>query len=220
MEDHTNFLLDWTYICNGKSMDELTDSLLVTTMELEAARFKAQEELKQKDDELVQLKHLLDTAVNEKLEAQNRYQMLVSSIGDDLDHITNGGLSSSDCEESIISSPVAETAVRITLPTQFSDDEFGFLVKALPEKGKLLEAVIKAGPLLQNLLVAGPLPHWRHPPPQLDAYRIPRPPVVPPTALPVNCLIGEFNRKRGVPEGCASSIDTRYQRIKMNDPHV
>ncbi|KAJ0810270.1 hypothetical protein HanPI659440_Chr01g0025161 [Helianthus annuus] len=196
-------------------MEELTESLLITTMELEATRHKAQEQLKQKDDQLLHLKHLLNTAVNEKLEAQNQYQMLiqhhptVSSIEDDLDHNTTGGFSSSDCEESIVSSPVTE-------PTQFSEQEFGFSIKALPEKGKFLEAVMKAGPLLQNLLLAGPLPHWRHPPPPLDAYRIPPPPVVPPAMLPVNCLVGKFSRKRGFPEGCDSSIDSRCQRININ----
>ncbi|MFS7907141.1 hypothetical protein Hanom_Chr01g00067781 [Helianthus anomalus] len=222
MEDQTNFLLDWAYFSHGKSMEELTESLLITTMELEATRHKAQEQLKQKDDELLQLKHLLNTAVNEKLEAQNQYQMLiqhhstVSSIEDDLDHNTTGGLSSSDYEESIVSSPITEPAVRFTLPTQFLGHESGFQVKALPEKGKFLEAVIKAGPLLQNLLLAGPLPHWRHPPPPLDAYRILPPPVVPPAMLPVNCLVGKFSRKRGLPEGCDSSIDSRCQRININ----
>ncbi|KAJ0793006.1 hypothetical protein HanOQP8_Chr01g0024781 [Helianthus annuus] len=215
MEDQTNFLLDWAYFSHGKSMEELTESLLITTMELEATRHKAQEQLKQKDDQLLHLKHLLNTAVNEKLEAQNQYQMLiqhhptVSSIEDDLDHNTTGGFSSSDCEESIVSSPVTE-------PTQFSEHRFGFSIKALPEKGKFLEAVMKAGPLLQNLLLAGPLPHWRHPPPPLDAYRIPPPPVVPPAMLPVNCLVGKFSRKRGFPEGCDSSIDSRCQRININ----
>ncbi|KAI3683568.1 hypothetical protein L1987_84076 [Smallanthus sonchifolius] len=223
MEDQTNFLLDWTYFCHGKSMEELTESLLITTMELEAARFKAQEELKTKDDQIIQLKHLLNTAINEKHEAQNRYQMLLQtttpppphsavSSGED-DHITNGGFSSSDCEESIVSSPVTETLGRFApLP----EPELGFPVKALPEKGKFLEAVIKAGPLLQNILLAGPLPHWRHPPPPVDAYRIPPPPVVVPTSPPVNRLLGKFNKKRGFPEGFDSSIDTRCQRINMN----
>ncbi|XP_076910311.1 uncharacterized protein LOC143567919 [Bidens hawaiensis] len=226
MEDLTNFL-DWTYFCNGKSVEELSESLLITTMELEAARFKAEQELKQKDDELTQLKQVLNIAINEKLEAQNRYQTLVkclglaqtivpqphaavSSIEDDLDHITNGGFLSSDCEESIVSSPVVEPSIQFTQPpvnVVMPEWELGFPVKALPEKGKFLEAVIKAGPLLQNLLLAGPLPHWQHPPPPLDTYQIPPP--------PVNGLIGKFSKKRGFPESSDSSTDTIYQRYAV-----
>ncbi|XP_035843303.1 probable receptor-like protein kinase At2g23200 [Helianthus annuus] len=80
-------------------------------------------------------------------------------------------------------SPIAETLkeafdIQWKHENRFSEHEFGFSIKALPEKRKFLEAVMKAGPLLQNLLLAGPLPHWCHPPPPLDAYRIPPPPVV------------------------------------------
>ncbi|KAJ0083198.1 hypothetical protein Patl1_30854 [Pistacia atlantica] len=44
--------------------------------------------------------------------------------------------------------------------------------KTLPPKGKLLQSVMEAGPLLQTLLVAGPLPRWRNPPP-LQPFKIP-----------------------------------------------
>ncbi|KAD3337171.1 hypothetical protein R6Q59_027830 [Mikania micrantha] len=218
MEDQSNLLLEWTYFCSGKSTEELTEFLLITTMELEAARIKAQEELKIKYDELVQLKQLLNTAINEKIEAQNRYQTLLQyhnhhhqTIEDE--HFINGGFSSSDCEESIVSSSVSEPTVRLT-PSL--DQEFGFPVKALPERGKLLEAVINAGPLLQNLLLAGPLPDWRYPPPAVDTYRIPPSPVVLPTPAPVHQLLWKFNKKRGNPEGSDSSTETKYQRININ----
>lgn len=217
---------------------ELTESLLVTTMELEAARFKAQE-LQLKEDQFIQLKHLLNTAINERNEAQDRYQSLVlqyhpqqhqkhhqittppphsavSTIEDE--PITNGTFSSSDCEESIVSSPVTETPVRLTPPPpplSSLEQELGFPVRALPEKGRLLEAVIKAGPLLQNLLLAGPLPHWRHPPPPLDTYQIPPIPVVLPSPPPINHLLGAFTKKRGFPEGSDSSTETKYQRVAI-----
>lgn len=176
-------------------------------MELEATRFKAQEDLKQKDEQLTQLKHLLNTTINQK----NHYQTLlnhhqtttqppystVSSIEDE--PITNTTtFSSSDCEESIVSSPEQELVIS---------------VKALPEKGKFLEAVIKAGPLLQNLLLAGALPHWQHPPPPVDIYRIPAPLVVPQTPAPDRYL---FNKKRGFVEGYDSSTETKYQRISID----
>ncbi|KAI3512182.1 hypothetical protein L1887_19428 [Cichorium endivia] len=120
-------------------------------MELEAARFKAQEELKQKDDQLFQLKELLNTVINERNEAQDRYQSLVlryhhphrhqnhcltttppphsvfSSIEDEI--ITNGAFSSSDCEESIVSSSVTEPSsiyaaiVVVGARIEFSDEE-------------------------------------------------------------------------------------------------
>ncbi|KAK1426268.1 hypothetical protein QVD17_14938 [Tagetes erecta] len=218
MEDQTNFLLDWSYFCRGKSTEELTESLLLTTIELESARLKAQEQLKMKDHELIQLKHLLNTAINEKNEAQNRYQTLLQYHNRNTEHeheheqeheqhVTNCGLSSSDCDESIVSSSISEPTVRIT------EEEFGFPVKVLPEKGKLLEAVMKAGPLLQNLLLAGPLPHWRHPPPPLEAYQIPAPPVLIPPTAPVNELVWKFNKKRGNVEGSDTSIETKYQRM-------
>ncbi|KAI3738664.1 hypothetical protein L2E82_28732 [Cichorium intybus] len=236
MEDQTCHLLDWSYYCHGKSTEELTESLLITTVELEAARFKAQEELKQKDDQLFQLKELLNTAINERNEAQDRYQSLVlqyhphrhqnhrltstppphsvvSSIEDE--PIANGAFSSSDCEESIVSSPATEPPVRFTQPSWSLEQELSFPVRALPEKGKLLEAVIKAGPLLQNLLLAGPLPHWRHPPPPLETYQIPPLPVVLPSPPPINHFLGEFNKKRGLPEGSDSSTETKYQRIAI-----
>lgn len=181
-------------------------------MELELTRIRVQEEIKSKDDELNQLKNHLNDVINDRNEAQNKYKSLlhdklllqqqfhhnhrkttvappysgVSSIEDE--PITNCGFSSSDCEESIVSSPVPAP-------------ENGLPEKGLPEKGKFLEAVMKAGPLLQNLLLAGPLPHWRHPPPPLDGHQIPSPP---------------FNRKRGFYEDCNSSSETKYQRISLN----
>ncbi|XP_024984520.1 proline-rich receptor-like protein kinase PERK9 [Cynara cardunculus var. scolymus] len=201
-------------------------------MELEAARFKTQQELRLKDDQLSQLKHLLNNAIHERDEAQNRYQTLllqyhhnhhqtttpppppphsaISSIEDE--PITNAGFSSSDCEESIVSSPITE----LTPPPRSSEQELPFPVVPLPEKGKLLEAVIKAGPLLQNLLLAGPLPHWRHPPPPLDTYQIPPPPVVLPSPPSLHHLVWKFNKKRGSPEGSDSSTETKYQRIAIN----
>nr|XP_043612154.1 uncharacterized protein TP_0369-like [Erigeron canadensis] len=227
MEDQTTCLLDWSYICYGKSREELTESLLLTTMELEATRIKAQEELKQKDDQLTQLKHLLNTIITKKTETRTCYQALlldhhrpttvppphsaVSSIEDD--PITNNAFSSSDCEESIVSSPVPENPGGFIPPAPAVLPELDFPVKALPEKGKLLEAVMKAGPLLQNLLLAGPLPHWRHPPPLMDGYQIPPSPVMLPSLPPVLFLSGSFNKKRAFSEGSDSSTETKYQRI-------
>ncbi|KAK1409959.1 hypothetical protein QVD17_36490 [Tagetes erecta] len=201
MEDHPNYILDLPYFSKEKSTEQLTESLWLTTMEL-------QEQIKSRDNQLTHLKHLLNNAITERNEAQNKYQSLlqfqfhktttpppnstVSSIEDE--PITHYAFSSSDCEESIVSSPNIENPIQ------------------LPEQGKFLEAVMKAGPLLQNLLLAGPLPEWRHPPPPVDTYQIPSPPwLISQESLRDNCY--EINKKRGFFEDSVSSTETKYQRI-------
>ncbi|KAL5081822.1 hypothetical protein RYX36_010243 [Vicia faba] len=199
MDHQPNPLLNWAYFCQGKSMEELRQSLLYTTLELEQTRTLAQEELTKKDEQLINLKDLINNIIQERDEAQEKCQKLVlenllfhqqnqqqnaplsgvSSIEDEpittkrtIDSNNNGcfSLSSSDCEESIVSSPV--------IIDQSMIDNILTPTKPLPEKGKLLQAVMKAGPLLQTLLLAGPLPQWKHPPPPLESFQIP------PVAIP------------------------------------
>ncbi|GMP88783.1 hypothetical protein CsSME_00040636 [Camellia sinensis var. sinensis] len=269
MENQRNTLLTWAYYCQGKSMDELRQSLLLATLELETTRLKAQEELKMRDDQLNHLKDLVTEAIRERDEAQDKCQRLVferllfqqqqlhlqqqqqqqqlhlqqqqqcqqnaplsgiSSIEDEprrgLD--SNNGFSSSDCEESIVSSPVIDP---IPPPTQLPppiDELINPLVsdKPLPEKGKLLQAVMKAGPLLQTLLLAGPLPQWRHPPPPIDSYQIPPPPVAIPARPPQQLIhqdsflnidnCSRIDRKRGLCEGSVSPTETKYERVVLH----
>ncbi|KAJ6670375.1 ENABLED-LIKE PROTEIN (DUF1635) [Salix viminalis] len=124
-------LSSWAYYCQGKTMDELRNSLLYTTLELEQTRVAVQEELRKKDDQLFHLKDLLGKAIRERDEAQEKCRRLViekvqlqqqpqhhqnaplsgiSSIEDEprrgID--SSNGFSSSDCEESIVSSPVID----------------------------------------------------------------------------------------------------------------
>ncbi|KAL8525352.1 hypothetical protein ACS0TY_014832 [Phlomoides rotata] len=233
MDLQRSLLLNWTYFHQEKSMDELRQSLLLN-MELEETRLKAEGEIKMRDEEIAQLKHLLRAAIKERDEAQEECQKVLyqkvllekqlhqsapnsglSSIEDDprrvLDY--NNGFSSSDCDESIVSSPHHAPP-----PPPETELEFPIAVdRPLPEKGKFLQAVIKAGPLLQTLLLAGPLPQWRHPPPPLDTYQIPPPPVVIPPPINQesfnNC--GSMNRKRGLSESSDSSIEFKYQRIVL-----
>ncbi|CAI0398003.1 unnamed protein product [Linum tenue] len=251
MDSHRNSLLTWAYFCHGKSMEELKHSLLYTTLELEQTRIAAQEELKKRDDQLIQLKEFLGKAIRERDDAQEKYQRVllenlllhqhqntpplsgISCIEDEprrgIDS-NNNGFSSSDCEESIVSSPVldpippppprAEEAGEVLLPEP---------EKPLPEKGKLLQAVMKAGPLLQTLLLAGPLPQWRHPPPAMESFEIP--PVTipsPPAPFPATTppqdysLLGIGNgfcsRKRVVPDGgfCESPTETKFHRVVLH----
>ncbi|XP_022755573.1 uncharacterized protein LOC111303515 [Durio zibethinus] len=260
MDSQRGPLVSWAYFCQGKTMEELRHSLLCTTLELEQTRVAVQEELRKRDDQLIQLKELLSKAMRERDEAQEKCQRLfleklllhqqqqrvahplsgVSSIEDEprrgID--SNNGFSSSDCEESIVSSPVLDpiqqTQLPIAPPPQPMPQETIEIVpeKPLPEKGKLLQAVMKAGPLLQTLLLAGPLPQWRHPPPPLESFEIP-PVSIPSPSLPpppqvfhqdslisINgCNIlntcGKVDRKRVLYDGSDSPTETKYQRLVL-----
>lgn len=178
--------LSWTYYYQGKSLEELRHSLFCTSLELETTRLAAQEEIKKREDQVTQLKDLLNRAIWERDDAQEKCQrhlmdklVLFQQIQQSHNQATpNSGVSSiddetrvssSDCEESIVSSPSFSLAHLVP-------------EKPLPEKGKLLEAVVKAGPLLQTLLLAGPLPQWRHPPPALESFQIPPVAIPPPSS--------------------------------------
>ncbi|XVE59019.1 hypothetical protein DITRI_Ditri05aG0010800 [Diplodiscus trichospermus] len=270
MESQRGPLLSWAYFCQGKTMEELRHSLLYTTLELEQTRVAVQEELRKRDDQLIQLKEMLSKAMRERDEAQGKCQRLfleklllhqqqqqqqhvaplsgVSSIEDEprrgID--SNNGLSSSDCEESIVSSPVLDQIQQPQLPTappqgpQLPPPPSQYLPQAnielvpekpLPEKGKLLQAVMKAGPLLQTLLLAGPLPQWRHPPPPLESFEIPPvtipSPPPPPPQLHQESLIsingcnplntcGKVTRKRGMYDASDCPTETKYQRLLLH----
>ncbi|KAL5717041.1 hypothetical protein ACHQM5_010123 [Ranunculus cassubicifolius] len=218
--------LNWPYLY--QNMDELRYSLLYTSLELETARLEAQEEIKKRDAQVTHLKHLLNKAIRERDESQEHQKLLTeklllvqqqqqtsSSIEEEMRRAdSNTGISSSDCEESIVSSSSTLTPSLLELASE----------KPLPEKGKFLEAVIKAGPLLQTLLLAGPLPQWQHPPPQLNSIEIP--PVVIPSAhhhdsstFPINSNNDNgacFNQKKRpltVNQGSYSSTNAKYQKI-------
>ncbi|KAG6433042.1 hypothetical protein SASPL_104647 [Salvia splendens] len=159
-------LLNSPYFHQQKSMDEMKQ-LFKLSMELQETRVRADHDLKSRDAQILHLKELLTAAIKERDEARtNCKKILLDKILLHQSAPNSGissidGLSSSDCEESIASSPHRVPAELIKGP--------------LPEKGKLLQAVVKAGPLLQTLLLAGPLPQWRHPPPVVDPYQIPPP---------------------------------------------
>ncbi|VVA91320.1 unnamed protein product [Arabis nemorensis] len=212
MERQQNYLLSWVQQNQSgiKTTEELRHSLLHTTMELEQTRMVAQEELNSKDDQIMHLRDLLNKAIKEKDEAQERYKRLLldpnfifqHQTGEDQEPNNINGLPSSDGEESIVSS--------FDPPMQI---ELDFPERALPEKGKLLKAVLKAGPLLHTLLLAGQLPQWRHPPPQLESFEIP--PVIIPEATPLsqNSCGNNLNRKRVHCDESNSKSEIKYQRL-------
>ncbi|OAY51518.1 protein enabled homolog [Manihot esculenta] len=248
MENQRSSLLGWAYYCQGKTMEELKNSLLFTSLELEQTRVAAQEELRKRDDQLSHLKDLLNKITSERDEAREKCQRLllekvlyqqqqqqndplsgISSIEDEPRRAidSNNGFSSSDCEESIVSSPVIDTIPQTPhLPPAAAPPPTIEVVpqKPLPEKGKLLQAVMKAGPLLQTLLLAGPLPQWRHPPPPLESFEIPPvtipppPPPPPPQLLHLDSLINinGCNRKRVIFDGSDSPTETKHQRILLH----
>ncbi|KAJ7981060.1 Enabled-like protein (DUF1635) [Quillaja saponaria] len=252
MDNQRHPLLSWAYYCQGKSMEELRQTLLYTTLELEQARVAVHEELRKRDDQLLYLKDLLNKTTAERDDIQDKCQRLlleklllqqqtaplsgISSIEDEprRGNDSNNGFSSSDCEESIVSSPVIDPIPQPQLPPPLPSLQPSLPQstielapeKPLPKKGKLLQAVMKAGPLLQTLLLAGPLPQWRHPPPPLESCEIP--PVTIPSPPPQllhqdsltsinrnepipNC--GSVNRKRVFCEGSDSPTETKYQRV-------
>ncbi|KAI3856717.1 hypothetical protein MKX03_029984 [Papaver bracteatum] len=237
MDNQDNVPLSLAHYYQGKSMEELRQSLLFTTLELEATRLAAQEEIRKRDEQMIHLEDLLNRAITEKNEAQEKCHRLVmdklvllqqpqqqttplsgmSSIEDEQRRgggDSNTAISSSDCEESIVSSPVAVDPFH-------SEMLKGVPEKPLPEKGKLLQAVMKAGPLLQTLLLAGPLPQWQHPPPPLNFFE--RPPVISPSSPRFLyhhdssfANITSTNKKRSLVIGDGSDISSKNPKYQSS----
>ncbi|GFQ04531.1 hypothetical protein PHJA_002597000 [Phtheirospermum japonicum] len=69
--------LSWAYYYQEEGVDELKQSLLFSTLELEAAVISAHEEISRKDDEILQLKGLLSKIIKERDEFQAKSQELV-----------------------------------------------------------------------------------------------------------------------------------------------
>ncbi|VVB01763.1 unnamed protein product [Arabis nemorensis] len=187
----------WFY---QESMDELRQKLQYSSFELEAVRSKANEESKLHQEEVKNLLHLLKLARQERDEAKDQLQRLLtikanSSITESNSH----GSSPVDSFFEPVSSPelsnfniVPEPVHQIKFrnrpvnricnsqqqrpvkidPVEALMDEI-IKGKPLPVKGKLLQTVMESGPLLQTLLVAGPLPRWRNPPPLQQSFRVP-----------------------------------------------
>lgn len=177
-------------------MDELRQKLQYTSFELEAVKSKANEESKLHQEEVKNLLHLLKLARQERDEAKDQLQKLLtikanSSITESNSHGSSPVDSFfepvSSPEFSIVPEPVhqikfknrpvnriynsQQRPVKID-PVEALMDEI-IKGKSLPEKGKLLQTVMESGPLLQTLLVAGPLPRWRNPPPLQQSFRVP-----------------------------------------------
>ncbi|XAR59698.1 hypothetical protein NMG60_11015629 [Bertholletia excelsa] len=214
MDNQRSHLLTWAYYCHGKSMDELRQSLLLATLELETTRVKAQEELKMREDELNHLNSLLAEAIREKDQVQEKCQRLlfdkillqhqlqkqqhqrqqidpisgISSVeeepGRGLD--TNNGFSSSDSEEIIVSSPVIDPIPLAQLrPRPLPPSALEPAIPLVFDK-----PLPEKGKLLQAVMKAGPLLQTLLLAGPLPQWRHPPPPLdshqipPPPVALP------------------------------------
>ncbi|XP_071717950.1 uncharacterized protein [Rutidosis leptorrhynchoides] len=182
------FVSSWSH---QENIDELKQKLFYTTLELEAVKSKAQEEIKRNSDSMKQMLHLLKITCQERDEAKDQLQKLLtnkanSSVteSNSLSDAYNHSSSPVDSLFDTISSPeFSNINVDSPLVQDYNQnmpkvDQVTFVMegmikgKTLPQKGNLLQSVIEAGPLLQNLLVAGSLPRWRNPPP-LQTFHVP-----------------------------------------------
>jgi hypothetical protein len=152
----------------AQSVAELKQSLVATTLELEAAR----EELRRKEQNIAKLADLVRQVAKDRDDARDQLQQLLLAAAPP--RLTSS-VTDSDC--SLVSSPVDPFFDPVTsadkrkpatpLPAGSAAGAVLDMLaskRPLPQKGRLLAAVMEAGPLLQNLLVAGQLPRWRNPP--------------------------------------------------------
>ncbi|KAI3760456.1 hypothetical protein L1987_50851 [Smallanthus sonchifolius] len=173
-----------------ESNDELHLKIHYTTLELEAVKAKANEEMNKNTESVKQLLHLLKLVCNERDEARDQIQKLLNkftpsvnkSIHDcfaiEQNHqhhqyplIKPANANSSIAESNSLSdaykhcsSPVNSVFDPVTSHELSNINtmmmESMIKGKALPQKGNLLKAVMEAGPLLQTLFASNPLPIW------------------------------------------------------------
>ncbi|KAE8713886.1 Detected protein of unknown function [Hibiscus syriacus] len=220
--------LTFSYFYQHQGMEELKQTLMFTTVELETTLMSAKQEITRREFELVHLKDVLLRTLKQRDEAQAQCRKLMMEKfvlhqqlqQQQLDTASPFGVSREEDETkpadlsagepTIVSSPGSDSiSAPVTVPSPLTEHALKLAVnRPLPAKGKLLQAVKDAGPLLQNLLLAGPLPQWQHPPPQLTSIDIP------PVAISSNKL-----KKRG-PENYGdddSSPKTKYQKVVEAD---
>lgn len=170
-----------------ESMEELKQSLMATTLELDAAK----EELKKKEQSIAKLADLVRHVAKERDDARDQLQRLLAAaaakpppppplVTSSVTDSDGGSLVSSPAADNPFFDPVTSSDKRccaIASPPPAAKQQHAAaagadavldmlaMKKPLPQRGRLLQSVMEAGPLLQNLLVAGLLPRWRNPPP-------------------------------------------------------
>ncbi|GFQ08232.1 hypothetical protein PHJA_002967200 [Phtheirospermum japonicum] len=227
--------LSWAYYYQEEGVDELKQSLLFSTLELEAAVISAHEEISRKDDEILQLKGLLSKIIKERdefqaksqelvLEKQSGFQQIQILAHSSKQHLDTCPISSgttsnedaSDCDDNnivVATSPGCKDTLPLPVLDRIAPK------KRLPEQGQFLQAVMEAGPLLQTLLLAGPLPRWQHPPPQLNSIDIPPVTITSPTTTKIlnqeSFIISPSAniRAMGNRDGSEFSPSSKYQKV-------
>ncbi|KAG6507979.1 uncharacterized protein LOC121983169 [Zingiber officinale] len=173
-----------------ESMEELKQKLLCTTLELEAVKANAKEEMRKSEQSIDQLLKLLQVVTHERDEARSQLELLLSKLKQiprtrelrlsPMPDCVTGECGSSSSPVGSPELPSVKLVAGGATHTGRSDHSDAGAVmdwlamnRPLPQKGKLLQAVMEAGPTLQTLLLAGPLPRWRNPPPLQQAFQVP-----------------------------------------------
>ncbi|KAG8066914.1 hypothetical protein GUJ93_ZPchr0005g15293 [Zizania palustris] len=143
---------------DGQSMEELKQSLMVMTLELETDK----EELEKKEQSIVKLADLVRQVTKERDDVRDQLQqLLAAAIAKPLAPVTS---SVTDSDSNLVLSPVdpffdpitsSDKRCKISSPPPAAKQQCHAMKKPLPQ------SVMEAGPLLQNLLVAGLLPRWQ-----------------------------------------------------------
>ncbi|KAG5071308.1 hypothetical protein JHK86_006519 [Glycine max] len=171
----SNFLADASPSSPDQGLEDLRNSLLYTTLLLDATIASAKEEITRRECELIHVNDLLSR--KQQLEQHQFVQThqrdtISQSEEEQQEGFSEKHSASSGCEgNNNMPSPGGSSTPHQTTPLQVVMELAE--KKPLPKKGKLLKAVVEAGPLLQTLFLAGPVPQWQHPPPQLNSIEIP-----------------------------------------------
>ncbi|KAE8721545.1 Detected protein of unknown function [Hibiscus syriacus] len=167
--------LTLSYFHQHQGMEELKQTLLFTTVELETTLMSAKEEIARREFELVHLKDVLIRTLKQRDEAQAQCRKLtmekfllhqqlqhrlpetaspfgVSREEDESKPAAEAVLSAG--EPTMASTPGSDSiSAPVTVPSPLPEHALKLAAsRPLPAKGKLLQAVKDAGPLLQNLL--------------------------------------------------------------------
>ncbi|GMI90367.1 hypothetical protein like AT5G22930 [Hibiscus trionum] len=228
--------LTFSYFYQQQGMEELKQTLMFTTVELETTLMSAKEEITRRELELVHLKDALIRTLKQRDEAQAQCQKLVMEkfllhrqlqqqhqetvspfwvSGEDeskpaVDHSANNLISSSGSEAAMVSSPGSDSILApVTVPTQVSS--------SLPEHALKLAAnrpLPAKGKLLQAVKEAGPLLQNLLLAGPLPQWQHPPPQLtsvdIPPVAVSSNKLKRSGQENYGDSD---SSPKTKYQKV-------
>ncbi|KAL6552797.1 hypothetical protein OROHE_008161 [Orobanche hederae] len=173
----------WAYYYQEEGVEDMKQSLLYSTLELEAALISAHDEISRKDDEILQLKGLLTKIIKEKDESQAKCQQLVlekqmlfrqvqvlahsskqqldtcpiSSGTTSNDDGPNLDMSPSDCDDSTVIAPSPHGCKDTPPLTQSSPPPTPPSISDMTDRVMLKKPLPEHGKFLQAVMEAGPL---------------------------------------------------------------